>query len=426
MGEAMPNGWKLVQLQDVAVDGPTNGYSPPSAPHARGSLSLKLSATTQGRLILNAATVKHLHETIPKDSWQWLEPGDLLVQRSNTAELVGTAAVYDGPPKSYVYPDLMMRLRFADPATTRWVWRYINSPAGRRFFTTMAAGAAGSMPKISGAKLKAMPVPLPSLFERRRIADILDKADAIRRKRKEAIALTEELLRSAFFEMFGDPVTNPKAWKVKPLGEVVERFEAGWSANGEARTHEPSEYGVLKISAVTSGFFRPDEHKAVAATDVDRELVTPRKGDLLFSRANTRELVAATCLVEEDHPRLFLPDKLWKVVPSASATAPFLRFLLAHERQRMELTKTATGTSGSMLNISMVKLRALMVPVPPIAIQERFAEIVWASLASRRTLVLAAQCADDLFASLVDRAFRGELSGTAKKQLELAGGELHP
>lgn len=397
-----------MRLDELAIEGPTNGYSPPSAPGALGSLSLKLSATTKGRLILNAETIKHLHETIPFDSWQWLEPGDLLVQRSNTAELVGTAAIYDGPSKSYVYPDLMMRLRFADDSTTRWVWRYLNSAAGRRFFERMAAGAAGSMPKISGAKLKAMTLPVPPLSERRRIVDILDKADVLRRKRTETISLSDALLRSVFLEMFGDPVTNPKGWEVRPLGEVIERIEAGWSANGESRRRLPDEYGVLKVSAVTSGLFRPDEHKAVASGAIDREVATPRQGDLLFSRANTRELVAATCLVQKDEPRLFLPDKIWRVVPREQvATTPYLRFLLAHHRFRNELTKTATGTSGSMLNVSMDKLRALRSPIAPFSAQKHFSEVVWSALRGKIRYESSQNSTDELFASLVNRAFAG-------------------
>lgn len=271
-----------------------------------------------------------------------------------------------------------------------------------------------SIPGLSRDDIYRTRIRVPPLSEQRHIADILDRADAIRRKRKEAIALTEELLRSAFLEMFGDPIANPKGWAVKPLGEVIDKLEAGWSVNGDARSRRSDEYGVLKISAVTSGSFRPREHKAVSQDAVDRELVTPRKGDLLFSRANTRELVAATCLVEQDEPRLFLPDKIWRVIPRPKiAATPYVRFLLAHERFRGELTKTATGTSGSMLNVSMEKLRALRAPIPPFSTQERFANLVWKSLKARAMHERSQEATEELFSSLVHRAFRGELTGAS-------------
>lgn len=260
-------------------------------------------------------------------------------------------------------------------------------------------------------ELKSLSIPLLTLLEQRRIAAILDKADAIRRKRKEAIVLADELLRSTFLEMFGDPVANPKGWPVIALGETIECIEAGWSANGESRQRTPDEYGVLKVSAVTSGVFLPQEHKAVPADSIDRNLVTPRAGDLLFSRANTRELVAATCLVERDEPRLFLPDKLWRIVPRRQlVTSEYLRFLLAHDGFRAELTKTATGTSGSMQNVSMEKLRTLRGPIPPVSIQRRFTNAVQSILRTKARCRSAESDAAMLFSALVKRAFSGELT----------------
>jgi type I restriction enzyme, S subunit len=287
----------------------------------------------------------------------------------------------------------------------RYLWHWIAASTP----TLMHAARGATFLQVGRRDIENLPCsPPPSLAEQRRIADILDKADAIRRKRKKAIALTEELLRSAFLEMFGDPVTNPKGWPVKPMGDVVDRLDAGWSANGDARKRTKDEYGVLKVSAVTSGTFRPEEHKAVPSSTVDRELVTPRRGDLLFSRANTRELVAATCLVERDDPQLFLPDKLWRVVPRTEvSTAPYLRFLLAHDRFRSELTKTATGTSGSMLNVSMEKFRGLRTPCPPIVLQNEFATVVWRSLGAKARQQRACGLTEDLFGSLIAQAFSG-------------------
>lgn len=80
---------------------------------------------------------------------------------------------------------------------------------------------ATSQPKLALFRIEEIPIPLPPLEEQRRIVAVLDKADEVRRKRREAIALTEELLRSQFLEMFGDPVTNPKGWEKRDLGDVL-------------------------------------------------------------------------------------------------------------------------------------------------------------------------------------------------------------
>lgn len=278
--------------------------------------------------------------------------------------------------------------------------------ANRSYLESLGNGA--TFKEVSKAVVARVEIRLPPLLEQGRIAGILDKAEAIRRKRKEAMGLADELLRCTFLEMFGDPVANPMKWPIRSLAGAIGRLEAGWSANGEARVHGPGELGVLKVSAVTSGTFRPEEHKAVAASAVDRDLVTPRRGDLLFSRANTRELVAATCLVPADFPTLFLPDKLWRITPNPEcATAEFIKFILSHERLRLELTKTATGTSGSMLNISMDKLRALKVPMPPLQCQERFASVVWGVERVKGRQRQSEENCEELFMALVAEAFRG-------------------
>lgn len=191
--------WARRTLGELVLDGPRNGYSAEGGEGARGTLTLRLTATTSGRLILNADTVKCLGETIELGSDLFLRPGDLLVQRSNTSDLVGTAALFDGPPDTYIYPDLMMRLRFRDEITAQWLWRCINSLEGRRFFLAVAAGSTGSMPKISGETLRSMTVPFPSLTERAAITQVLSDIDAelaaLEARRDKTRALKQAMMR---------------------------------------------------------------------------------------------------------------------------------------------------------------------------------------------------------------------------------------
>mgnify|MGYP003585886577 CR=1 FL=1 len=268
-------------------------------------------------------------------------------------------------------------------------------------------GTGGTQPNINQQIIRDTQIPLPPLPEQKRIAAILDKADSIRRKRQEAVRLTEELLRSVFLDMFGDPVENSKKWPLISSGSAIKSIEAGWSANSEDRPRQKDEWAVLKISSVTSGRFLPGEYKVVADRLIDRELLTPKRGDLLFSRANTRELVAATCLVEKDEPKLFLPDKLWKIIPDEKTTCTeYLRYLLAYPRFREKLTKQATGTSGSMLNISQAKVLDMEMPMPPLNLQKQFADSVWRNYSIRNKLEAASQESITLFNSLLQSAFK--------------------
>ncbi len=219
----IPEDWDVRRLEDILTAGPQNGYSGRGGKEARGTLTLRLNATTSGYLILDETTSKRLDETIDPGSGLFLQPGDVLIQRSNTSELVGTTAVFDGPSGVYIYPDLMMRLRFRDRSTACWFWRYANSPGGRRFFVSVAAGSTGSMPKISGEKLRGMMVPLPPPHDRRAIVETLEDVDTLLGALTQLIAKKRGLKQAAMQQLLIGQTRLPGfrgKWKVKRLGDV--------------------------------------------------------------------------------------------------------------------------------------------------------------------------------------------------------------
>ncbi|CAA9446099.1 MAG: Type I restriction-modification system, specificity subunit S [uncultured Rubrobacteraceae bacterium] len=219
----IPEDWEVVRLSDLVTVGPQNGYSGRSGKDAPGTPTLSLAATTSGHLTLNEDTVKRLYEVIEPGSSLFLKSGDLLVQRSNTLDLVGTTAVFDGPPDVYVYPDLMMRLRFRNDATAHWFWRYANSAEGRRYFVSIAAGSTGSMPKISGERLRQMPLPAPPLPEQRAIAAALSDVDALLSALDRLIAKKRAVKTAAMQQLLTGKQRLPGftgEWEVKRLGDV--------------------------------------------------------------------------------------------------------------------------------------------------------------------------------------------------------------
>lgn len=268
-----------------------------------------------------------------------------------------------------------------------------------------------SIPGLNRDDFYDTEIPLPPLDEQKRIAAILDKADAIRQKRKQAIDLADEFLRSVFLDMFGDPVTNPKGWEERKLITGLSKVQSGWSAKGESYPCASNELGVLKVSAVTSGYFKEHENKFVSREIVPegKSLLFPKKGDLLFSRANTRELVAATCIVTRDYDNVFLPDKLWKVEPNEYLMPEFLHMLIQQPRFKERLTSQATGSSGSMLNISKSKFEQTMSIFPSIEEQIKFKDIYWKVMKSLASLETSETKVGDFFNSLSQKAFSGQL-----------------
>ena len=207
--------------------------------------------------------------------------------------------------------------------------------------------------------------------EQDQISARLDRILELINTEMDSVEKLDELVKSRFIEMFGDG----EGFASVPMERLVPGIVSGTNVAGNQRPIKDGEYGVLKISAVTQGWFKADEYKVV--DDVSRvKMVHPRKGDLLFSRANTSEMVGATAIVDRDYENLFLPDKLWRLDPAQDVEAVFLKNLLSTNKLRAEMSKVSTGTSGSMQNISMRKFRKLQAFLPPMELQREFAEFV--------------------------------------------------
>ncbi|WP_426880478.1 restriction endonuclease subunit S [Serratia bockelmannii] len=294
------------------------------------------------------------------------------------------------------------------PDTTIADMKYLYYFLKSKFSYFVENAVGGAQPNISQGLIKSLEVPLPSLSEQKRIADILDKADGIRQKREQTIKLADDFLRATFLEMFGDPVENPKEWKKDKIKKGVLDITSGWSATGENIPCKSNEFGVLKISSVTSGVFKPEENKVVdfKIIPASKKLILPKKGDLLFSRANTRELVAAICMVHQDYDNLFIPDKLWSIKLNHELLLPeFFLILIQNEKVRELLTKQATGTSGSMLNISKSKFEETEIIFPEINIQKYFCNAFRKTTNLKIKLIKSNELTNESFNSLSKKVF---------------------
>jgi type I restriction enzyme M protein len=165
--------WPTVELRELIQEKPKNGYSGNPVQHPTKLKVLTLTATTAGRL--DISQFKYLDEEIPKDAPCRCRRGDIYLQRGNTRELVGTAALFDVDAPDFIYPDLMIRVR-ADESKilTTFLLHTLQSQSVRDYLTRNAGGAAVSMPKINQGIVESIPIPLPLLEEQRRIVAELD------------------------------------------------------------------------------------------------------------------------------------------------------------------------------------------------------------------------------------------------------------
>jgi type I restriction enzyme S subunit len=177
LGYDIPESWRWQRLDDLLAFGPTNGFSPKAVDYETPVRSLTLSATTSGRF--KGQHSKFITTEVPADSDLWLRDGDILVQRGNTIEYVGVAAVYRGEPNCFVYPDLMMKLRVSSAFDVGYVHLAMSHDVSRDFLRARASGTSGSMPKINQTTLKSLPLPIPPLAEQRRIVAKVEQLMAL-------------------------------------------------------------------------------------------------------------------------------------------------------------------------------------------------------------------------------------------------------
>lgn len=236
--------------------------------------------------------------------------------------------------------------------------------------------AGAKMPRLGTKDLMNAEIPVPNIERQKEIAEKFKKLEQLISLRKQQLAKLDELVKARFFEMFGEISDNSMNWDCFTIGKLISTIESGWSGNGKQREKHADEIAVLKVSAVTKGYFIPTECKVLDDQHNIKKYVYPQKGDILFSRANTKEMVGATVLIKKDYPDLILPDKLWKIRFCTDVNPIYMKHVLSTTTVRNAFSAASTGTSGSMYNVSMEKFKGVIIPVPPLSVQNEFAAFV--------------------------------------------------
>ena len=214
-------------------------------------------------------------------------------------------------------------------------------------------------------------IPFPSIKDQIEIANIISKASEIISLRQEQLEKLEELIRARFVELFGDPIKNPKGWEVVKLSECLERIDNGKSFTCDSNAREGVFPAILKLSAATYGDYRPYENKALLDEKQFVESVEVHRGDLLFTRKNTPDLVGMAAYVFETPEKLMMPDLIFRLVTNERMTPTFLWQLINNREFRPAIQGISGGSAKSMSNISKERLKNIEVICPPISEQKK-------------------------------------------------------
>lgn len=279
----------------------------------------------------------------------------------------------------------------------------LNYPRVRDIYKKYAGG--GLQINLGKSDLLSVEIPLPPLAEQKRIATILDKADAIRRKRKQAIKLADDFLRSVFLDMFGDPVTNPKGFPIGTIRDFVET--ANYGSSGKASETE-GEFPILRMGNITyEGGWNFSSLKYIDLSDKDKPKYLAQKGDLLFNRTNSKELVGKTAVFEEDIP-MAIAGYLVRVRPNQLGNNYYLSGYLNSLHGKKTLVGMCKSIVG-MANINAQELQNIEIMLPPKKLQDNFELIVKSTNKKLKNFKKSEILLSDSFNSLSQKAFAGEL-----------------
>lgn len=329
-----------------------------------------------------------------------VDPGDLLVSWSATLGVFEWA----GDDVAVLNQHIFRVVPNARLVTTRYLKHLLVSA-----IADMERHLHGAtMKHVNRGEFLSTTIPVPCLDDQRRIARVLDAADALRVKRRRAIEHAAFLSGAAFSALFEPPVARARLAR---LGELLERIESGRSPVCAGRPAVDDEWGVLKLGAISYGTYRPHENKALLPGCTYKPEHEVRDGDVLLTRKNTRELVGSSVLVRSTPPRRLLPDLMFRLVPAGdSGLRPaYLQAALARPSVRASIARLAGGSAGSMPNISKERLRSVEIVVPSLAAQLEYETILSMHGALSDRLQHHLGQLETLFASLQHRAFTGAL-----------------
>ncbi|MCG9642107.1 restriction endonuclease subunit S [Vibrio sp. Isolate34] len=396
--------WPVVSFGDVAqfING-DRGKNYPS----------KGSFVDEGVPFINAGNLSLVH-TIYADALNYItedkfnslnsgkiEKGDILFCLRGS---LGKFALVDSDMKGAIASSLVI-IRVNEKINIDYLKHYLGSFLCEREIQLYENGAA--QPNLSATDLKTFQIPLPPLEEQKRISAILDKADAIRQKRKQAIDLADEFLRSVFLDMFGDPVTNPKGWGVRKLQDLTSKLGSGSTPRGGKEAYLSAGISLIRSLNVHDNTFiykdlafisneQAEKLKNVVVQEQDILLnitgasvcrCTMVPSNVLPARVNQH-----VCIIRVDRA-LLLPEFAKRLITSTSFKQMLMRIATSGGATREALTKQQVE------NLTLI--------VPPMELQKKFCDIVDKVLdIDTKT---NKQVAFPLFDSLSQKAFSGQL-----------------
>ena len=292
------------------------------------------------------------------------------------------------PPKSSII-GTMQYLIPKDNVLPEYLYYVVKAKHLEKYFS------GATIPHIYFKDYKNEQFDLVSFEEQREIINRIKKIEIIIDDLSKTLALLDELVRARFVEMFGEYETSVK------LSRYIKELRAGKSLAGKTKCKNK----VLKTGAATFGFFDKEQYKYYPIDYVPNPLHKVEDGDVIISRMNTPELVGSCSYVFEAPEDMYYPDRLWKTIITEDTNPIFLWQLMWQQDIRKQIKENSFGTSGTMNNISKVKLLNIKAIDVPLELQEKYASFVQEIDKSRSRIQKSLEASQELFDSLMQEYF---------------------
>lgn len=282
----------------------------------------------------------------------------------------------------------------------RYLVHYLRSKQFVSWISDQVAGA--KMPRVSMKIFWDHEIPLPPLAEQKRIAAILDKADAIRQKRKQAIELADEFLRSVFLDMFGDPVTNPKGWEVKPLKCVADIVTGNTPSRNDAENYGAFIEWIKSDNINTPSHFLTQAEEYLSEVGMFKGRTVDEGSILMTCIAGSLSCIGNIAIANR---KVAFNQQINALVPNKSVYLEYLYALMLCSKEQIQ--NSSTNSMKGM--VSKGTLSALSFPVASIEEQNKFVKVFnkYLELIDKKS-VFSSESANS-FNSLSQKAFSGQL-----------------
>jgi type I restriction enzyme S subunit len=399
--------WKIVELKDIAAkskypigDGDHGAIKPSEyldtgVPYIRVADMNWTGEISEEKMAYISEEVNNLN---PKSH---LFPGDIII--SKTGATIGKVAII---PKKFKISNTTASIGKIsinrELANERFVFWAMKAPDFQKEMWKVSHKSA--QPGFNVDDLKHFKIPLPPLATQKRIAEILDAADALRRKDQELLKKYDEMAQAIFIEMFGDPVKNEKGWDVKKLDEVCLKITDG--------THDTPERLTEGVKFITGKHIRPYfidyQNSDYVTAEIHAEIYrrcNPEFGDVLYTNIGVNYATAAMNTVNYEFS---MKNVALLKYNRELLTGRFLEYQLNNDYFKDRL-KTITGIGGAQQFLSLAQIKSIKLLVPSLSLQLIFEEKINTLFTSVFKQKDSISLSINLFDSLIQKAFKGEL-----------------